>query len=466
MTRTPAHTLMRRAVLSAVSVLVIASCGGGGESAAPTSVTPTTSANGATTVPVHGGAVAWTPCGAIECGQMTVPATHNEPAGSTIKVSVYRHVHSVEGDGLGTLVLIPDWSGWTARELAEKASIVLGSFTRSFDVVSMSPRGFFDSTPLPCASAPVYVENMDDAGVIAQKCTSDAALLATSYGTIEAAHDAASLVEALGVPQVKVIGWGRGATIATAWKLLHPGEISAAVLDSPTDPGISPVRVAVANRVASDAAVSAVMRWCTSHISCPFVENAGKRVGFVLEDIRDGKAGDTTEADFRMSFQKAMDDEDNGSLFRALLSAESDDFVPLRVFAALSDPSAADSFSARVAGECSDLAAGDIDTVINDDAEFEFTLFRVGLGMTVPRICQQMPEAPEPLGDVHAADGAKGALVQTYVAAGDGSVAPSMVAGLSKRLGWKHRAVPGARHLVVGIDRTTTRAVAKFLTGS
>ena len=66
---------------------------------------------------------------------------------------------------------------------------------------------------------------------------------------------------------------------------------------------------------------------------------------------------------------------------------------------------------------------------------------------------------------MRAADGAQGALVQTYVANGDGAVSPAMVTGLSKRLQWKHRTVRAARHLVVGYDRTTTAAAAKFLTG-
>lgn len=456
-----------------VCASVLAACGGGGQVAGTSSVptegsgAPVTSAAGVvTTTAAPEGALRFTPCVAIECGTLTVPSTHDDPSSPALKVAVYRRAAtSTEGESRGVLVLIPDWTGWTARELAEKSGILLGSFTRDFDVVAMSPRGSYDSSPLPCGTPPTYVEHADDAAAIAQKCTANTALPASSYGTIEAAGDASSLVEALGEPQVKVLAWGRGATIAAAWKLMHPEEISAAVLDSPEDPGITPQRAAQMNLVANDAAVNAVMKWCTSHISCPFVENAGKRVGFVLKDIRDGKAGSTTEADFRLAFQNAMDSGDFGTLFRALAAAENDDFAPLRDFADRDNPSAAQAFAARVAGQCSDLAANDADAIITDDAEFEFTLFRAGFGMTLPRICLEMPESPQPLGFVRAADGAKGALVQTFVANGDGAVSPAMVTGLSKRLQWKNKVIRASRHLVIGFDRTTTAAAAKFLTG-
>jgi pimeloyl-ACP methyl ester carboxylesterase len=409
-------------------------------------------------------AVTWTNCGDIECGVLRVPSTHRQPDSGPISVGVYSRRAATAR--VGTLVLLPDYDGPTARDLATLPTVHVGAAARQFDVLAVSPRGFFDSTPLPCSLAAPYIAPELDASAASAACRSNPALEASSYGVIESVADLETLMASLRTGPVSVVGWGRGATIAATWKLMHPSSIESMVLDSPDDPGVSPVRVAAMNRAAEDAAVNAVMAWCTAHISCPLFENAGKRVGLVSERIREGRASSgATMATFRLAFLKAVTTGDYGALFRALSLAENEDYAPLVDFADTKASGATSRVAARIAGTCSDLSATDAEEIIAADAGFEETLFRIGSGDTFPRVCIGMPESADPLGFVTAADGARGSRVQVFVSATDGVTSPEMVKAFAKRAAWKFRAVKANGHLVVGRDRTTTDWVSNFLLG-
>jgi len=446
--------------------LVLSSCAGGSgptsESAAPvpTTVTaPPATSSGAAVDP----RLSWQPCGQVECGTLTVPVREGDD--STLRVAAYRRSPTV-GPPAGTLVLLPDWEGLTARDLAEKAPIVVGPAAHQFTVIAVSPRGFYDSSPLPCGAAFAHFATPEEAAPFAAACSSGATDGdAAPMGVLAAVRDLETLVDAADLAQVSVVGWGRGATIAAAWKLLHPTSIFAAVLDSPVDPGISPPAMALATLRAEDAAVAAVMKWCTSHISCPLVENAAKRVQFVIDDIEEGKANaGATAATVRHAFLRTVMSGDFGAFFHAMEDAENMDFAPLVAVSGQGDKES--SLAARVAGLCSDMSAADAATMIADDAAFEETVFRAGFGATVPLVCAQMPESMrEPLGAVRAATGARSSRVKVYVSATDGIVSPNAAKAFAKRADWRFRAVKSSRHLVVGFDRATTIAVSNFLLG-
>ena len=203
---------------------------------------------------------------------------------------------------------------------------MVGPAARSLDVVSLSPRGSADSLPLPCVITA-------DAAATAASCRSDASLQPETMGTVTAVADLQELVRAMKLGPVRVVGWGRGATIAAAWAMLHPESIEQAVLDSPDDPAVAPQAVAEANRIAEDAGVARVMAWCTEHISCALVENAAKRARLVLSRINDGReqvvTAGATEMSFRMAFHNVIASGDYGAVFQALAAAEEGDYKPL-----------------------------------------------------------------------------------------------------------------------------------------
>jgi pimeloyl-ACP methyl ester carboxylesterase len=459
-------------MLVLAACLVLPSCSGNGESGgtdvgpvtAPSSTTSSTTA--APGKAQFGSPLTWQPCGEVECGTLRVaPREGDDPAGSSLRVAAYRRAPSV-APAIGTLVLLPDWEGFTARELAEKAPLVVGPAAHQFTVVAVSPRGFYDSSPLPCGVTFAHVTTPVEAQPVAVACSGEgAAVPGAPMGVLAAVRDLEALVSAGELGQVSVVGWGRGATIAAAWKLLHPASIFAAVLDSPSDPGVAPAVTARRNLQAEDAAVAAVMKWCTSHISCPLVENAAKRVQFVIDDIVQGKANaGATVATVRHAFLRTVMSGDFGAFFHAMEDAEKMDFAPL---VAVSGQDAKESsLAARIAGTCSDLSAADIDTVIAEDAAFEETVFHAGYGATIPLVCAQMPVSMrEPLGTVRAATGARSSRVKVYVSATDGVVSPDAVRAFAKRADWRFRAVKSSRHLVVGFDRATTLSVSNFLLG-
>ncbi|MFM8826446.1 MAG: alpha/beta fold hydrolase, partial [Actinomycetota bacterium] len=329
----------------------------GGSVPMPVTSTPTT-------VPAQPGLLTWQPCGQVECGTLRVaPRDGDDPAGSSLRVSAYRRTPSVS-PAIGTLVLLPDWEGYTARELAEKAPLVVGPAAHQFTVVAFSPRGFYDSSPLPCGVTFAHFASPAEAQPLATACGGDgAAAPGAPMGVLAAVRDLEALVSAGELGQVSVVGWGRGATIAAAWKLLHPASIFAAVLDSPNDPGVAPAVMDARNLQAEDAAVAAVMKWCTSHISCPLVENAAKRVQFVIDDITQGKANaGATVATVRHAFLRTVMSGDFGAFFHAMEDAEKMDFAPLVAVSGQGEKES--SLAARIAGTCSDMSATDIETVI------------------------------------------------------------------------------------------------------
>lgn len=427
---------------------------------APEPATTVAKGSGPATV----GGITWVPCGQVQCGTIDVPASSLDPAGPKLRIALYRRAATVD-TVRGTLLLLPDFGGPTARMLAERAVTMVGPVARSFDVVALSPRGFFDSSALPCGAETEWIGEDSRALQVAAACAVDRSGTATSLGLLDSADDVERVVDALGARRVRAVGWGRGATILAAWKMTNPASSSYVVLDSPEDPGASAVGTAAANRAAEDAALAATMRWCTSHISCPLVENAAKRVKLVLDDIAGGVSGPATESHFRLAFSRVMRDGDYGGLFRAFAAAEEGNFSPLVDFSAVAGSASEASFAARIAAACSDLSREDASAIIAADAAFETLLFRVGLGATLARVCSSMPEPARPFVPVEPVAAARGATVRVYVARGDGLTSAQAARGLARRLDWDLAQVGIDGHLVVGRDRATTEAVSQFLSG-
>ena len=456
-------TAARTITLVVAATFVAAACGTATERAVP-ATDPATTAVKSVAPGSAGRSVEWTPCGAVQCGALDVPASHTDPAGPVLRIALYRRA-ATAGAPQGTLLLLPSFDGPSARQLAEQATVMVGPAARSLDVVAVSPRGFFDSSALPCGVQTQWVTDPGRAAEIAAACVVDRGDTATSLGLLDSADDVERVVSALGARRVKAVGWGRGATILAAWKMRNPASSSFVVLDSPDDPGIALARVASLNRTAEDAALAATLMWCTSHISCPLVENAAKRVGFVLEDIEAGTAGPVTVSDFRLAFTRAMATGDVGALFGAFASAEKGDFAPLAAFAGAAGSADEAAFAARVAAACSDLSREESRKIAAADAAFETLLFRVGLGATIPLVCASMPEPTRPLSPLEPAAAARGAAVRVFVAAGDPATSPAMVRAFAKRLDWEFSQVEASGHLVVGRDRAVTDAVSRFLSG-
>ena len=107
----------RRAILScAVSTLILlAGCNSDSTTDSSSSAVTATSEAPDTTTAADPSAVNWTNCGDIECGVLRVPSTHRDPASRQISVGVYSR--KAVAEPVGTVVLLPDYDGPTAREI-------------------------------------------------------------------------------------------------------------------------------------------------------------------------------------------------------------------------------------------------------------------------------------------------------------------------------------------------------------
>ncbi|MBJ7369777.1 MAG: alpha/beta fold hydrolase, partial [Ilumatobacteraceae bacterium] len=203
--------------------------------------------------------IVWLPCGQIECGRISVPVNKGLDS-KRILLSLYRRKATL-GSSPRTLLLLPDREfGSDARTMTEKAVLTFGTAITKFDVISVSPRGAVD------AVMPVGNE--------------------TNIGTLDMADDLEAVREALNVKKVSIMGWGSGATTATALIMQNPSIVQTAVLDSPIDPSSSMVKQAQQHITATALGVETAMRWCASHLSCPMNANVAKEFDLLKTKIR------------------------------------------------------------------------------------------------------------------------------------------------------------------------------------
>jgi pimeloyl-ACP methyl ester carboxylesterase len=134
--------------------------------------------------------ITWLPCGAIECGKITGPVSNGLDSSGTVEISLYKR-KATAGSSPRTLLLLPDREyGSDARTLVEKAVLTFGTAITKFNVISVAPRGAAD------AAMPVGSE--------------------TKIGTLNMVDDLEAVRSALQLKKVSIIGWGSGATTATA----------------------------------------------------------------------------------------------------------------------------------------------------------------------------------------------------------------------------------------------------------
>jgi pimeloyl-ACP methyl ester carboxylesterase len=149
--------------------------------------------------------------------------------------------------------------GSDARTLAEKAVLTFGTAITKFNVISVAPRGAADAA-MPAGSD-------------------------TAIGTLDMVDDLEAVRSAVHVKKVSIMGWGSGATVATAWIMQNPSVVQAAVLDSPIDPSTSLVKQSQKNIAATALGVETAMKWCASHLACPMNANVAQELQMLKTNI-------------------------------------------------------------------------------------------------------------------------------------------------------------------------------------
>jgi pimeloyl-ACP methyl ester carboxylesterase len=331
------------------------------------------------------------------------------------------------------LLLLPDREyGNDARTLAEKAVLTFGTAISKFNVISVAPRGAADAT-MPVGSE-------------------------TKIGTLNMVDDLEAVRSALQLKKVSIIGWGSGATTATALIMKKPSVVQAAVLDSPIDPSTSLVKQATKHIEATTAGVLTAMKWCASHLACPMNANVAKQLGLLKTQIRLERvaAGITFDAIARAAARTIVMGNPQ-ELFVSITSANKGNSKPLLALAG-TEPTAAQAY-----GRCADVSRAGAQKIAEANAAVKPYKFTIGSEAQLYAICSQLAESDRPLGTVKPAALAKSAKVLVNIARGDQVTAPSVVRAMAKKMKWTYAPVYGNRHLIVGHDNATTVAAMKFI---
>lgn len=376
--------------------------------------------------------ITWLPCGAIECATISVPVHKGLESSARISVGLYKR-KAVTGSSPRTLLLLPDREyGSDARTLAEKAVLTFGTVITKFNVISVAPRGAADAA-MPAGSD-------------------------TAIGTLDMVDDLEAVRSTLHVKKVSIMGWGSGATVATAWIMQNPSVVQAAVLDSPIDPSTSLVKQSQKNIAATALGVETAMKWCASHLACPMNANVAQELQLLKTNIRLERvgAGVTFESVARAAARTIVAGNPQ-ELFVAIATANTGNSKPLLALAG-DAPTALQAY-----GRCADVSRADAKKIAKANAAVKPHKFTIGAESALYAMCAQVTESARPLGTVKPSNAAKDARVLVTIARGDQVIAPSIVRAMAKRLKWKYSPVYANRHLIVGYDNASTVAAMKFL---
>lgn len=296
--------LLRLVAALSFLVLVAACTGGTGE----TTTTAATSTSGpSTTESTEAGEETTTTSvdtgvGTLSAWQgqralLTVPLDHDDPAGPTIEVPVWRRPSTEPDRRIGVLFVNPGGPGFPAGDLVAQAEFIYSDdLLAAFDIVALDPRGTFRDTAIDCEAgfagyvtgvdwspdAPGEVEALDahiQANVDA--CEAEYGSLLDHVSTMDTVHDLALLVGALGEEQATWFGFSYGTTLGAAFITAHPDLVRAAVFDGAYHPYGDPMEESIAQVEAVEASVVALLDGCDADPDCPIsspAEDAFARV--------------------------------------------------------------------------------------------------------------------------------------------------------------------------------------------
>lgn len=413
------------AVISAVvASLVVAACGSGHSRTVDTLDVSDLNSGGSS--------LTWSPCQQIACATLSVPLDHAQPDTAVVSLHAYARPSQV-GSSAPVLVLVGDRdTAMSARDLVREAPLTLGAGVDKYRVVSLSLRGSADA-PVP-AEAPLQA------------------------GSVAVVEDLELFIRSLGVTSVRVIGWGNGATVAALWIMTHPMSVSSAVLDTPQDPSASSLKQGVQRIDALTDGVEQLMRWCASHMSCPF--NAETRRSWLTVmariDSRNAPA-DVTRELLNQAGYAALMTADPASFFRGLDEAMNGNSTRLVALAG-SVPQASTG-----TWRCGDYRRSASRELANRWNSTKWRWFVPGSFAQLFAQCATLGDPVAPLGAITPVEGAVGARVFVTLARFDRTVSVKTPFAMAKKMKWKYRSVRVTRHFVVGDDRDITSRALEFL---
>ncbi len=247
--------------------------------------------------------VQWTPCGALQCGSVTVPLDYDDPGGPTLPIAVARHPAEIPSERIGSLVINPGGPGASGiNDLPDELSVLTPELLDRFDIVSFDPRGVERSHPVTCTGStgpeapgppldPVPTTAAAEQALLrndrefARQCEKGSGAILPYVGTVDAARDLDRIRAALGDARLTFIGHSYGTLLGATYAELFPTHLRAMVLDGAIDPALSTAAYATDQADSLESELESFFAWCTASTGCPW-HPAGDPTASLLGLIR------------------------------------------------------------------------------------------------------------------------------------------------------------------------------------
>jgi pimeloyl-ACP methyl ester carboxylesterase len=239
------------------------------------------------------GSVSWRPCGAIECGSLSVPRDETRPAGAQITLALGRL--PATGRRIGVLFTNPGGPGGSGIEFLRAAAAVFPpEIRRAFDIISWDPRGVGASAPVTCGddldafyavdrspdNAGEIRANVDAARAFVAACRASSAKLLPFLSTSATASDMDAIRVAIGEQQITYVGFSYGTYLGALYAQRFPTHVRAMVLDGAVDPSLSYNDATVQQAQGFERQLNAFFDACRVDRACGFASGADPRAAF------------------------------------------------------------------------------------------------------------------------------------------------------------------------------------------
>jgi pimeloyl-ACP methyl ester carboxylesterase len=382
------------------------------------------------------GDIEWLPCGAVQCGSLSVLADTEAPQLGSVKLALYRRVSPLSSKAPVLLLVADRVLGVSPRELAEQAPLLFGSSVNGYTVVSVASRGMVES-PMPVAAS-------------------------SRIATLDVAEDLQFIYSALNTKKVFAMGWGSGATAVVAWEMQYPKSVDAAVVDAPMDPAAPLPGQLTEQLVSTERAGVTAARWCASHLSCSINAIVADEIARFRLKMLEGRLPEGITADVvSRAAANAIASASPGKIFDAMLRAmDNRDGIGLLQMAGVAPaPADATAFCADVPRN---VAARATRAAVALHSKHTRQI-HVGNEHVMWGFCADLPEAARPLGAVQPAESSTGARMMVTIARGDPFTPPAPARAMTKRMKWTYLSVAANRRFVLGVDTALTEAAMEFL---
>jgi pimeloyl-ACP methyl ester carboxylesterase len=221
----------------------------------------------------------------IECGSLTVPADHDNPANSTFDLFIGRRKANGTTGSLGSLFFNTGGPGGSANLVLEELSQGQPTFSQaileSYDLIGVDPRGIGYSHSLSCDkdvwnNAPTAFI-ADDAGftellafnkALGESCLELSGPIAGFMDSVSTIKDFELVRQALGADKFNYIGFSYGTLLGQTYAELYPEHVGRMVLDGLVDHTTGGISTIMTESQTYQATLEQFFTWCNATASC------------------------------------------------------------------------------------------------------------------------------------------------------------------------------------------------------